>query len=492
LDVVSPDYFELDALGGLKYTKLPDPLLVASMHAKSITVTPFLSNHWNRAYARAMLERRVTVAFDLAQAVTFHGLDGLDIDIQNINESDRAAFTDFVRLVREALPPDRTLTVCVAANPYNTNVGWQGGYDYAALAGYCDHVFMMTYDESYEGSEPGPVASMRFIEDSIKYGLKHVPPEKLMVGIPFYGRYWTATSRGLAFTLADIEYLVSHCAAETTYDSERECANSVVTIPDGASVTTWGGKKVTAGVYNIWYDNARSFGKKLALVRKYGIKGVGSWALGQEPPYVWDSYASWLYGDVFTDIKNHWAQSYIIKLRGIGVINGRTPELFVPEGNLTRAEAAAMLVRLSLGDSISGGTAFSDTAAHWARDYIAAARDAQLVTGVTDSVFSPDRLITREEFAVMAERYTNLEDTVDMTQPLYTDVSADTHPWSNSAITLLSINNVLSGYDGGVFRPGEPITRAEAAKVISLLRALPTRFLSDRVLPLNRPPMGPR
>jgi hypothetical protein len=352
---------------------------------------------------------------------------------------------------------------------------------------------MMTYDESYEGSEPGPVASMWFIEESIKYGLKYVPREKLMVGIPFYGRYWTSSTRGAAFTLADIEYLVSHCDSVDTYDSARECANSVVTIPDGASVTTWGGKRVSAGVYNIWYDNANSFEKKLALVRKYGIKGVGSWALGQEPPYVWDSYAVWLNGSAFSDIRDHWAQSYIVTLCGSGVINGKSPTIFDPGGFLTRAEAATMLVRLALGDARDNDVnTFTDAQNHWARGYIATARAVELVTGVTSAKYQPDRPVTREEFAVMAERYTNLTDTVDMTQPLYNDVSADTHPWSNSAIVKLSINNVLSGYAGGNFRPSAPITRAEAAKVITMLKELPTRFLQDEILPLNTPPMGPR
>ncbi|MDR3278648.1 MAG: glycoside hydrolase, partial [Oscillospiraceae bacterium] len=192
LDIVAPDYFEVDENGDMKYTKSVDPLLIAAMHDKKITVTPFLSNHWNRANARAMLAKRAQVAAVLAGAVSQHGLDGLDIDIQNITDADRAAFSDFIRLLRAAMPQGKTLTVCVAANPYYTNIGWQGAYDYAELNKYCDHIFIMTYDESFEGGDPGPVASYWFIETSIKYALQYVPKEKIMIGIPFYGRYWTS------------------------------------------------------------------------------------------------------------------------------------------------------------------------------------------------------------------------------------------------------------------------------------------------------------
>jgi hypothetical protein len=350
----------------------------------------------------------------------------------------------------------------------------------------------MTYDESYEGGEPGPVASLWFVETSIRYALQYVPKEKIMIGIPFYGRYWTDTSKGLAWTLADIEWLVANTDAVVRYDETRACANAVITIPQGTTVTTWGGKKVSGGVYNVWYDNARSFETKLALVREYGIKGVGSWALGQEPAYVWDSYAAWLNGYLFSDVRDHWAQSYIIGLKNRGLITGKTDKLFDPEGSLTRAEAAAILVRLALGEPNAGEAPFADAANHWARDYIAAAYATELVTGVTDARFEPDRAVTREEFATLAARYTNIEDAFDMTQPLYSDVSAENNPWSNAAIVKLSLNNVLSGYPDGAFRPGSPITRAQAAKVVTLLAELPTRFLENEVLPLEKPHMGPR
>ena len=251
ITIVSPDYFEVSTAGELKYTKNVDPLLLAAMSDKGITVLPFLSNHWNRANARLMLTKRELVANQLAAAVTQHGLDGLDIDIQNITEADRDDFTDFIRLLRDAMPRGTQLTVCVPANPYYTTVGWQGGYDYEALSRHCDHIFIMTYDESYDGGPPGPVASFWFVENSIKYGLQYVPREKLMIGIPFYGRFWTDSIKGAGFTNADIDWLVNNAEATVWYDETKDCARATVTVPEGTTVTTWGGRKISAGVYDI-------------------------------------------------------------------------------------------------------------------------------------------------------------------------------------------------------------------------------------------------
>lgn len=494
LDTVCPDYFEIGSTGDLKYSKAVDPLLLASMKDKNIAVTPFFSNHWDRALARKMLAKRADAAQQLADAVTEHGLDGVDIDIQNIVETDKDDFTDFIRLLRSALPAEKVLTVCVPANPYYTSAGWQGGYDYAALNKYCDHIFIMTYDESYPGGEPGPVASYWFIENAIKYGLQYVPKEKLYIGLPLYGRYWIKGEApgGEAFTTSDIERIVSLTSSAVRYDRDKECARAEVTVGASDDITTWGGTKLKPGTYDIWFDNARSYEKKLTLVRKYDIGGVGTWALGQEPVEFWSGYAVWLNGTRFIDIAGHWAQSYILELTERGVINGLTEKLFKPQDGLTRAQAATLLVRLAGREDVAAKSPFTDTAGHWAEKYIAAAAQEQLVSGVTATLFEPDRNVTREELAVMLARYLNMEETYDVSQPMYTDVSKTDNDWSLWAIIGLSINGVYDGYPDGTFRPKRSVTRAEAAKLLSLASDMPTRFLKSETIPLDRAHIGPR
>ncbi|MDR3310495.1 MAG: S-layer homology domain-containing protein [Oscillospiraceae bacterium] len=486
VDIVSPDYFETSDSGAVIFTKKPDPLLISDMHGKKIKVTPFMSNHWNRAQARAMLKAPAAAAAFLAAAVRDYDLDGLDIDIQNINQDDRADLTSFIALLRNALPSGKTLTVCVAPNPYNTNAGWQGGYDYAALAKHCDHVFMMTYDESYETGAPGPVASLKFVEDSVKYGLKYVAPEKLMLGIPFYGRYWAQSAggkKGGAWTIADIDWLAETTNAKVWYDEAKECARATIVVPAGSNLKTWGGSSIPPDTYDVWYENARSFERKLALVRKYGLKGAGSWALGQEPAYVWDNYSAWLNGLPFSDVKDHWAQSYIVSLAAEGLLSGHGDGTFGPEGSLTRAEAATLLCRISGLEPASAPSAFADTAGHWANGYIAAAKSASLIDGYGGGVFKPDRAVSREEFAVMSERLLALEDTVNLTDPPFSDVSKSGNPWSNDAILILAAQGVLSGYGDGSFQPKRGVTRGESAKIICLLRALPLRVNNGKVQP---------
>ena len=82
-----------------------------------------------------------------------YDLDGINVDIENVTHEQRDAYTQLVRLLREKIPAHKEVSVAVAANPNDWQTGWHGSYDYAALAEVADHLFLMTYDEHYEGEK---------------------------------------------------------------------------------------------------------------------------------------------------------------------------------------------------------------------------------------------------------------------------------------------------------------------------------------------------
>ncbi len=478
LTTVCPDYFEISSSGTLVNTIKVDPLFVQTMHSKGIKVFPYLSNNWNRTLGRLAVANRASFVTELSNKVKSLGCDGVNIDIQNLTEVDRDNFTDFLRLLRSKLPASIKLSVCVAANPWGTTKGWQGSYDYTALGTICDQVFVMTYDESYTGSKPGAVASYSFVEKSIIDVLKHVPSSKVILGIPFYGRYWKegASTGGYGITISDIERLTTTYTSKTWYDTTYQCARATLTISATDNATIWGSNKLSAGVYDIWYENDTSLEKKLSLVSKYNLLGAGSWALGQEPDRVWQNYSAWLLGKPFNDINNHWAQSYIIDLYKKGIVKGLSNNRFEPNKNLTRAEAAALLVKMLGLQNESGAGSFSDTKGHWGEKQISIAKQYGIFMGYNNNLFYPDKFITREEFAVVADKVLLHPDTVDFSQRIFSDVSPETNTWSNKSIIVLSQNNIISGYPNGTFKPKNLITRAEAVRVVSSLLDYPGGF----------------
>ncbi|WP_313902999.1 S8 family serine peptidase [Planococcus salinarum] len=171
----------------------------------------------------------------------------------------------------------------------------------------------------------------------------------------------------------------------------------------------------------------------------------------------------------FSDIQGHWAQQYIEDLATFGIIKGKTPELFAPEADLTRAEYAVLLVRtLNLDLTEKEGT-FKDANNHWAVKYIEAAARAGIVLGNPDGTFNPDAAISRQDTAVMAIRAVEYQD-ASLLEGLegtheYVD-QAKVSTYAEEAVAQAYALGLMIGDQKNVFAPKEEITRAETAVVI--------------------------
>ncbi len=305
LDVVSPSYFDIREDGSLKLNYL-SPYLIKTMHDKGIKVVPFLSNHWNRTAGINALKDVESLSDQIARYVEEYDLDGVNVDIENVTHEQRDQYTELVRLLREKIPENKEVSVAVAANPNNWQTGWHGSYDYAALAKYADHLMIMAYDEHYEGGEAGPVASIDFVEKSVKYALSKTTPEKIVLGVPFYGRVWSTDGgniSGKGVSTKVLQQIISECDATVTYDNNTQSLKAEFTVTAQTRSFTVGVNTVLKpGKYVAWFENDQSYQAKLSLVDKYNLKGAGAWSLGQEDTSIWEHYEGWMSGETGGDI----------------------------------------------------------------------------------------------------------------------------------------------------------------------------------------------
>ncbi|WP_176706183.1 S-layer homology domain-containing protein [Paenibacillus hemerocallicola] len=473
LQVVSPSYFDLKADGSLQITDKLDTAFVNDMHEQGIKVVPFLSNHWDRNVGLQALKQRDALAAQIVEAVKRYNLDGVNVDIENVTETSRDDYSDLVRMLRERLPAGKEVSVAVGANPTGWTKGWPGSYDYAALAGSSDYLMLMAYDETSIGdSVPGPVASIGYVEQSIRYALNYTSADKIVLGLPFYGRFWktdgTISGDGIANSAVDA--LVSRYGGTTAYDTKSESAVSTFTVGPDQTPPVVNYKTLTPGTYVIWHENEQSMKRKLELVEQYGLKGTGSWSLGQESGDVWSYMSLWVNGAYFEDAEGHWARSEIASVFSKGWMTGTSPRLFGPTLSLTRAQAAAILTRAILpgqqaGTGIASG--FSDVpASHWASGEIAAARQAGIVDGVAAGKFEPDAAVTRAQMAAMLARALK-PDAPLSAKAAFSDVHSDY--WAYPFIQALAVQGALQGYEPGMFRPDYPIQRSEMAALMDRL-----------------------
>lgn len=465
LSEVSPSYFDLYEDGSLRLNTV-DSNFVSEMHLKGVKVVPFLSNHWDRSKGRAALKNMENLSNQIANVINTYNLDGVNIDIENLNEEDRNSYTQFVKLLREKLPESKSVSVAVAANPYGINIGWQGSYDYKELAQYADYLMIMAYDEHYESGPSGPVASIDFVEKSIKYALTQVNKEKIVLGLPFYGRYWQAgySYGGYGVSLTRVDKITKSYNTETIYDESAQAAKSVVKINNWDTKPVVNGRTLYAGTYIFWYENEKSIKAKLELVNKYELKGTGSWSLGQELAETWDYYADTL--DVIekeNDLGDEWANSAIQYVMEKGLMQGKSTANFAAKDNLTRAEFATIVSRmLSLDSYTYKKTTYKDTVTHWGNRAIQNVTAAGLMQGYGDNSFRPNDNIKREEVAKVLAQLCNKKENLKTIE--FTDVSEDR--WSYWSIKSITEKGIMNGYPNRKFMPENYITRQEMAVIL--------------------------
>ena len=177
----------------------------------------------------------------------------------------------------------------------------------------------------------------------------------------------------------------------------------------------------------------------------------------------------------FADMNGHWAEEYAGYLYGRGIIAGReTMEglLFDPNTPVTRAEFAVLLCRwLGLPGSDAGDPHFADAdkIPVWARDSVYTVSALGLIQGEREGDalwFRPLEPLTRAQAATILGR--TLEG-----GRLYADLvfkDADSIPsWAAPYVSLMCYMGVLNGFEDATFRPDDTLTRAQAAKLLTVM-----------------------
>ena len=180
-------------------------------------------------------------------------------------------------------------------------------------------------------------------------------------------------------------------------------------------------------------------------------------------------------GVTFPDLSGHADRVAVEALAARGIITGGDDGLFRPDGAMTRAEFATIVVR-ALGlaaDPLGGETVFSDVAPEaWYAPYVDVAYRRGIVSGVGDGKFRPDGTLSRQEAAVMVARAAGLcglDTALDAAavRSLLASFSdyVTTAAWARESLAFCYQENILDPSDLAI-RPAEAIRRCEVARML--------------------------
>jgi hypothetical protein len=218
---------------------------------------------------------------ELVALATRLGVDGINVDIEQLDAQNRPAYGEFLAALRTALlaaNPKAQLTVA-------TEAGARGVANAAtATAAGVDRLFLMGYDYHWGGSQPGassPIdrldgaATLRWSID--QYVEAGVPRDRILLGLPLYGMQWRTSGplRSYPVIGAGITWIPSQHRAmllDPGFQPDRDTYEHAeyFDVSDGPD---W---LIT------YYDSPATLRPKLGLARDNGLAGAGFWAMGYE------------------------------------------------------------------------------------------------------------------------------------------------------------------------------------------------------------------
>ena len=156
--------------------------------------------------------------------------------------------------------------------------------------------------------------------------------------------------------------------------------------------------------------------------------------------------------------------------RHIPYISGYPDGNFKPDGNISREEIAAMVIRaLEITPGRFAVSSFADvTASRWSFSYVEEATDRGYFRGYPDGSFNPENNMTRAELATLLVRIARQQGKIeDASSISFSDLNTGAWYYED---TLASVRfGLIGGYPDGTFKPNDPVTRAEAVTMINRL-----------------------
>ena len=172
----------------------------------------------------------------------------------------------------------------------------------------------------------------------------------------------------------------------------------------------------------------------------------------------------------FTDIHNHWAADNILFAASRGLLSGTSDTTFSPNTGMTRGMFVTALGRLAgiNPDSYKTGK-FTDVKADaYYAPYVNWAAQNGIVEGVTATTFAPDTNINREQMAVIMANYAKKlgYDLPKTLQAVTFSDNAQISSWAKNAVRAMQQAGILAGKNGNKFDPKGTATRAEVATIL--------------------------
>lgn len=285
LTYLSPFTHSITADGTL--TELQEQPVLDAARATNVSplfvVTNFVEGGFNSDLAATVLrspDLQETLITNLLEKMNAKNYAGVNFDFEYVYPEDRENYNEFLRRVVARLHP-RGYLVSTALAPKES--GEQQGllyeaHDYAAHGEIVDFVVLMTFEWGWAGGRPWAIAPINKVRDILDYAVTVIPRDKILMGVPLYGRDWEipwveGTFARTVSPKGAVE-LAARQGVPIQYDETYQSPFFYYVDETGQR-------------HEVWFEDARSMQAKYDTIKDYRLRGASYWVLGQPFPQNW-------------------------------------------------------------------------------------------------------------------------------------------------------------------------------------------------------------
>lgn len=282
VSVVSPVWWRFDSGGNVMGG--PDPHYVEAVHDRNVAIWPAVAGFDAETHHLVFSDpqRASALAARISEEAERSGADGVNIDIEGyrVEEADEVLgwVEELAALVRRW---GGVVSHDLIARSDTWEVGpeelsfWSEAPLRAELSAATDCTVLMAYDEHNRYRPAGPVASPGWVEEVLAYALDRTDPDRLILGLPFYGQVWDPSDleRPRAVGIGDLEGLID--GGEVSFDASQGLDR--VDLSDGRF---------------FWAETTAGLQHRFDLVAEHGLAGWAAWRFGFDHPGIWELVAN--------------------------------------------------------------------------------------------------------------------------------------------------------------------------------------------------------
>lgn len=203
------------------------------------------------------------------------GVDGIEIDYENINYSDKKQFIKFIKILSNRLHNNKKLlNIVLPANIFYGKKPLFNEEELSSIGKYTDTIKIMCYNLHGPFSNPGPVSTPKWIRQVLKVVTKKIPKKKICISLALHGFDWSVDG---------VDSLTYRKAIELL-----EKNNSRLNRTDeGIPYFNYFHNRIK---HIVWFEDDRSIIKKIKTITGHGVNKIAFWRLGGESENIYNFF----------------------------------------------------------------------------------------------------------------------------------------------------------------------------------------------------------